>query len=125
MRAECSQEGGYVNVIRIPNPKDPKEEFKFTFNGVYGMETTQEELFTNEGTAIDGFGIIKLTSSQSHPPLSLFFKVSMLPSLHTVLRKDIPISLFHPRFSLSFTSPSVGKQLFFLLTVPNTASGRK
>ena len=39
-----------MNIVRIPNPKNESEEFSFTFNGVYDMGTTQEELFTNEGT---------------------------------------------------------------------------
>lgn len=38
-----------MNVVQIPNPKNESEQFSFTFNGVYPMETTQEELFTNEG----------------------------------------------------------------------------
>lgn len=50
VRAECSQEGKPMDIVRIPNPKNEAEEFSFTFNGVYNMETTQEELFTNEGT---------------------------------------------------------------------------
>ena len=50
VRAECSQEGKNMNIVRIPNPKNESEEFSFTFNGVYDMGTTQEELFTNEGT---------------------------------------------------------------------------
>lgn len=49
VRAESSQEGKPNNVVRIPNPKNEAEEFSFTFNGVYDMGTTQEELFTNEG----------------------------------------------------------------------------
>ena len=49
VRAESSQEGKPANVVRIPNPKNPAEEFSFTFNGVYDMETSQETLFTNEG----------------------------------------------------------------------------
>ncbi len=49
VRAECSQAGKPMNVVRIPNPKNEAEEFSFAFNGVYDMETTQEELFTNEG----------------------------------------------------------------------------
>lgn len=53
VRAECSQEGKPMNIVRIPNPKNEAEEFSFTFNGVYDMETTQEELFTSEGTTID------------------------------------------------------------------------
>jgi hypothetical protein len=49
VRAECSQEGKPMNIVRIPNPKNESEEFSFAFNGVYDKETTQEELFTNEG----------------------------------------------------------------------------
>jgi hypothetical protein len=49
VHAECGQEGNSPNVIRIPNPKNESEEFSFTFNGVYDMKTTQEELFTKEG----------------------------------------------------------------------------
>ena len=41
-----------MNIVRIPNPKNESEEFSFTFNGVYDMGTTQEELFTNEGMTI-------------------------------------------------------------------------
>lgn len=48
VRAEASQEGKSLNLVRIPNPKNEAEEFSFTFNGVYDMGTTQEELFTNE-----------------------------------------------------------------------------
>ena len=49
VRGESSQEGKPMNVVRIPSPKNEAEEFSFTFNGVYEMSTTQEELFTNEG----------------------------------------------------------------------------
>ncbi|KAL2072374.1 hypothetical protein VTL71DRAFT_11717 [Oculimacula yallundae] len=48
VRAESSQEGKPNNVVRIPNPKNEAEEFSFTFNGVYDMGATQEELFTSE-----------------------------------------------------------------------------
>jgi len=48
VRAESSQDGKTMNVVRIPNPKNESEEFSFTFNSVYGMEITQEQLFTNE-----------------------------------------------------------------------------
>ncbi|KAF7928843.1 uncharacterized protein EAE97_009685 [Botrytis byssoidea] len=48
VRAESSQDSKTPNVVRIPNPKNESEEFSFTFNGVYDMGTTQEELFTNE-----------------------------------------------------------------------------
>jgi hypothetical protein len=50
VRAESGSDGK-LNIVRIPNPKKEEEEFSFTFNGVYDMETSQEELFTNEGTA--------------------------------------------------------------------------
>jgi hypothetical protein len=40
-----------MNIVRIPNPKNEAEVFSFAFNGVYDLETTQEELFTKEGTA--------------------------------------------------------------------------
>jgi hypothetical protein len=43
-----------MNIVKIPNPKNFSEEFSFTFNGVYDMGTTQEELFTKEGTRKSG-----------------------------------------------------------------------
>lgn len=49
VRAESGPDGK-LNIVRIPNPKKEEEEFSFTFNGVYDMGTSQEELFTNEGT---------------------------------------------------------------------------
>jgi len=52
VRAESSVEGKPANLVRIPNPKNEAEEFSFTFNGVYDMGTSQEELFTNEGMGI-------------------------------------------------------------------------
>ena len=57
VRAESSQEGKPANVVRIPNPKNESEEFSFTFNGVYDMGTSQEELFTNEGMTLPKFVI--------------------------------------------------------------------
>ncbi|EHK23314.1 uncharacterized protein TRIVIDRAFT_147307 [Trichoderma virens Gv29-8] len=38
-------------IVKIPNPRNESEEFSFTFNGVYGSETTQETLFTSEAVA--------------------------------------------------------------------------
>jgi hypothetical protein len=49
VRAECSQDDKPMNIVRIPNPKNEVEEFSFTFNGVYDLGTTQEELFNKEG----------------------------------------------------------------------------
>ncbi|KAK4068396.1 uncharacterized protein Triagg1_7335 [Trichoderma aggressivum f. europaeum] len=37
-----------ATIVKIPNPRNESEEFSFTFNGVYGSETTQETLFTSE-----------------------------------------------------------------------------
>jgi hypothetical protein len=54
VRAESSQDGMPMNIVKIPNPKNFSEEFSFTFNGVYDMGTTQEELFTKEGTRKSG-----------------------------------------------------------------------
>lgn len=47
VRVECGQDG---NLVKIPNPRNESEEFSFAFNGVYDMSTSQEELFTNEGS---------------------------------------------------------------------------
>lgn len=52
VRAESSQEGKPANVVRIPNPKNPAEEFSFMFNGVYDSHATQETLFTEEGMKV-------------------------------------------------------------------------
>lgn len=49
VHADSSQEGQLANIVRIPSPKNPSEEFSFMFNGVYDAEATQEMLFTNEG----------------------------------------------------------------------------
>lgn len=49
VHADSSQEGQLANVVRIPSPKNPGEEFSFMFNGVYDSDATQETLFTNEG----------------------------------------------------------------------------
>jgi hypothetical protein len=56
--AEASEEGKPCDIVRIPNPKNESEMFSFRFNGVYDQATTQEELFTQEGT------IRKYSSSQ-------------------------------------------------------------
>lgn len=48
---QSSEEGKKPNIVKIPNPKNETEEFSFAFNGVYDQPTSQEELFTAEGTA--------------------------------------------------------------------------
>lgn len=66
VRSESSVEGQPPNVVKIPSPKNFAEEFSFTFNGVYDMETTQEDLFTKEGKCYDRHCELKLTQMQSH-----------------------------------------------------------
>lgn len=61
-----NDDGKTSNVVKIPNPKNESEEFSFTFNGVYDQPTTQEELFTAEGTCLS-----------SSLPSSLSWKTSM------------------------------------------------
>jgi hypothetical protein len=36
-------------IVKIPNPKNESEDFKFQFNGVYDQEATQQEIFDGEG----------------------------------------------------------------------------
>jgi hypothetical protein len=37
------------NVVRIPNPKNEAEEYSFQFNGVYGADCGQQDIFDAEG----------------------------------------------------------------------------
>ena len=39
----------YPTEIKIPNPRNEKENFTFNFSGVYDHLKTQQELFENEG----------------------------------------------------------------------------
>lgn len=48
-RPATDEHGKPMNAVKIPNPKKESEDFTFTFNGVYDMPTTQEELFNAEG----------------------------------------------------------------------------
>ena len=41
-----------TNLVRIPNPKNPDEDFTFQFNDVYDAEATQEEIFQGEGMCL-------------------------------------------------------------------------
>lgn len=50
VRADSSEEGKHATLVKIPNPKNETEEFSFAFQSVYDQATTQEELFTAEGT---------------------------------------------------------------------------
>jgi hypothetical protein len=47
---DSTEEGRAPNVVKIPSPKNAAEEFTFAFNSVYDQPTSQEELFTAEGT---------------------------------------------------------------------------
>ncbi|PGH10207.1 hypothetical protein AJ79_05460 [Helicocarpus griseus UAMH5409] len=40
--------GDRDNLVRIPNPKNEGEEYTFQFNGVYGAEVSQQEIFDGE-----------------------------------------------------------------------------
>lgn len=50
VRAESAEAGRPSTVVKIPNPKNESEEFSFAFNSVYDHATSQETLFTSEGT---------------------------------------------------------------------------
>ena len=52
VHADCIAEGKPLTVVKIPNPKNEAEEFSFSFNSVYTVETTQEELFKAEGSSV-------------------------------------------------------------------------
>jgi len=53
---DSTEEGRAPNVVKIPSPKNAAEEFTFAFNSVYDQQTTQEELFSAEGTWLDPIG---------------------------------------------------------------------
>jgi hypothetical protein len=86
VRAESSGDGKTMNIVRIPNPKNEAEEFSFMFNGVYDMDTTQEKLFTNEGTRACPIPIEYANQEQSRPISNLFSRGSMLRFLRTALQ---------------------------------------
>ncbi|KAL7951251.1 kinesin domain-containing protein [Trichoderma barbatum] len=48
VRTDSAEPEKPATIVKIPNPRNESEEFSFTFNGVYGSETTQETLFTSE-----------------------------------------------------------------------------
>ena len=37
------------NEVKIPNPRNDKEDFTFQFNSLYDQTSTQQELFDKEG----------------------------------------------------------------------------
>ena len=50
VRADGAEEGKTPTIVKIPNPKNGAEEFSFAFNSVYDQASTQEQLFTAEGS---------------------------------------------------------------------------
>ena len=42
-------DASYPTVVKIPNPRNEKENFTFNFSSVYDHLKTQQELFENEG----------------------------------------------------------------------------
>lgn len=46
-------QSGIPNIVRIPNPKNDAELYSFQFNSVYGQDTSQQEIFDNEGWSTD------------------------------------------------------------------------
>lgn len=50
VRADAVEEGRPNTIVKIPSPKNEGEEFSFAFNSVYDQSTSQEALFTAEGT---------------------------------------------------------------------------
>jgi hypothetical protein len=63
VHAASKEEGRPNTLVRIPSPKNEAEEFTFAFNSVYDQGTTQDELFSAEGT--------RLSVSSSRQMLSL------------------------------------------------------
>lgn len=50
VRPDSVEAGKPDTIVKIPNPKNDSEDYSFAFNSVYDMATTQETLFTSEGT---------------------------------------------------------------------------
>lgn len=52
VRADTVEDGKPNTLVKIPNPKNFAEDFTFAFNSVYDQSTSQEILFTSEGTKL-------------------------------------------------------------------------
>lgn len=50
VRPDSTEAGKAPTIVKIPNPRNEGEDFSFAFNSVYDQPTTQETLFTSEGT---------------------------------------------------------------------------
>ncbi len=44
-------DNGVPKIVRIPNPKNDAELYSFQFNSVYDSNSTQQDIFDNEGMA--------------------------------------------------------------------------
>lgn len=75
---------GTAQLVRIPNPKQPAELYSFQFNSVYEQETTQQELFDNEGMSMElnWSSAALFTPIQYHQRSNTCSKVSMSHSSH-------------------------------------------
>jgi hypothetical protein len=49
---EVSGEEKSKTIVKLPHPKVHSELYSFQFNSVYGQQSTQADLFDNEGTFI-------------------------------------------------------------------------
>ncbi|UNI17427.1 hypothetical protein JDV02_003770 [Purpureocillium takamizusanense] len=81
VRADGVEPGKHSTVVKIPNPKNEAEEFSFAFNGVYDQATSQEALFTAEGspapfhgTALSSFFPRLITRRSVQPLLKPLFQ---------------------------------------------------
>lgn len=45
----AGEPGDTKTIVRIPNPKNEAELYSFQFNSVYGQDSTQQEIFEQEG----------------------------------------------------------------------------
>ena len=45
----CGTNSDAPNVVRVPNPKNEAENYSFQFNSVYDRESSQQDIFDNEG----------------------------------------------------------------------------
>lgn len=78
----------HPTAVTIPNPKNIAENFTFNFNSVYERETTQQELFDNEGMCAlariaETPRIRGLTAAKCHLPSNIFSMASTLRFLRT------------------------------------------
>ena len=39
-----------TSIVKIPNPKNFAEEYRFQFNSVYGQDSSQQQIFEAEGS---------------------------------------------------------------------------